>query len=168
MSSPKAQYLARCPLFDRQEASNAAKSGLNFVGYEQRPILAAELLGAREVTVVGYVHALALNGFDYECSHLACRQGFIQRSEIIERNLGAVRQQRTESIAKIVVAVQRQRPIGEAMEGVRAVHQPRAAGSVAREFHRRLDRFFVTVSKEYLVEIRHVSEQLLRQDASQW
>ena len=53
------------------------------------------------------------------------------------------------------------------MEGVRAVHQPRAPGSFAREFHRRLDRFPARIAKEYFVEIRRVSEQLLRQDAGQ-
>ena len=54
------------------------------------------------------------------------------------------------------------------MEGVRAVHKPRAPGGFAREFHRRLDRFRARVGKEYFVEIRYVSEQPLRQDASQW
>ena len=79
-------------MFDRQEASGSAKPGLNFVGYEQGPIFAAELLGAREVTVIGYVHALSLNWFDNECRRLPCRQSLIKCCEIIKWNLGAVRQ----------------------------------------------------------------------------
>src|ERR1700720_972071 len=47
---------------------------LDLVGYEQGPILLAELLDPGKIAVVRYVDALALNWFDNKCSHMACLQ----------------------------------------------------------------------------------------------
>src|ERR1700727_2371865 len=126
-------------MLDCQKASGTAKTRLDLVGYEQRPIFSAEVTSARKIAVVGYVHSLALNRFDNECGHPACRQDLIERVEVVERNLGAVRQQRSEPIAKVVVPCQRQRPIGKAVKRMGARYQPGTSGRLACEFNGRFN-----------------------------
>ena len=90
-----------------------------------------------------------------------------QRREIVEGIGGASRQQRLEAAAEIVVVVQRQRAIGQAVEGMGAGHDAGAAGGAARELDRGLDGFGAGIGEEHLVQIGHVVEQPFGQHAGQ-
>ena len=85
------------PVLDREEAAGAAEAGLDLVGDEQRAVLAAELGAPREVVVGRHVHALALDRLDDEGRDLARRERALERGEIVERDLDAVRQEAARS-----------------------------------------------------------------------
>ena len=65
----------------------------------------------------------------------------LECGKIIERNRGALRQQRTEAIAEIPVASQRQRAVGQPMIGMVAIDNTGAASRAARELNRSFDTF---------------------------
>ncbi len=111
-------------MIDREKFAGAAEAGLNLVGDEQRAVFAAKRLRAEEIIVGGDVDALALNRFDEEGRDLARGERALQRGQIVERNLLRIRQQRAEALLEDRVAVHRQRAIGEAVEGVRAMQMP--------------------------------------------
>ena len=60
-------------------------------------------------------------------------------------------------VAEILVAVQRQRAIGQAVEGMRAMHDAGAPRRAARELDRGLDRLRAGIGEEHLVQIRDVA-----------
>jgi hypothetical protein len=90
-----------------------------------------------------------------------------KRCQIVERDRGASRQQRLEAGAEIRIVGQRQRAIGQPVEGVGAVHDAGPAGSAAGELDRGLDAFGAGVGKEHLVQIRYVIEQPFRKHTGQ-
>ena len=65
------------------------------------------------------------------------------------------------------LAVDRQRTGRQAVEGVVAVHDARAAGGVARELQRRLDGLGAAVAEVDPVQVRGAGEQLLGEQAGQ-
>ena len=91
----------------------------------------------------------------------------VERREIVERHAHAVRQQRLEAAAEDLVAVERERAVGQAVEGVAAIHDAAAPGRGARELDRRLDRLRAGIGEEHLVEMRHEREQPLGQNAGE-
>jgi hypothetical protein len=154
-------------MFDRQKAPGPAKARLNLIGYQEASVFAAKLQGAGEVVIIRYVHTLPLNGFDNKCGRLTGGKRRLQRPEVIERNLQTVRQQRTETIPEIIIAVQRECAVGEAVEGIRAIDQPGPSGSLAGKFYRRFDRFSTRIGKKDLLKKRRIAEQSFCQNASQ-
>ena len=155
------------PVLAGEEFSGAADAGLDLVDDEQRAVAAAERFGALEIVVVGQDHALALDRLDHERRHLAVRQRAVERGEIVERHADAIRQQRLEAAAEGVIAVQRKRPIGQAMERMAAIGDAGAARRGARELDRGLDRLGAGIGEEHLVEMRHQIEQPVGQDAGE-
>src|SRR2546430_15860573 len=109
------------PMFNCEESSGPAKSGLDFVGDEQGPIFTAQGLSAAQIEIVGKIDSLALDRFDDEGCGIARGQGFFQSGKIVEGNCGAARDERTEALPKNPIAVQRQGAVGQAMKGVIAI-----------------------------------------------
>src|SRR4051794_2731094 len=68
---------------------------------------------------------------------------------------------------KIRIASQRQRAIGQSVEGVIAVDDAGTASRTAGEFDRSFDTFGAGIRKKDFIEIRHMSEQPLREHARQ-
>src|SRR5207245_9882856 len=58
------------PMLETEHFSGAAKSGLDFVGNEERAVLAAKFLRPRKEIRSRGLAALALNGFDHERGHV--------------------------------------------------------------------------------------------------
>src|SRR5437867_8540772 len=58
------------PMLETEHFSGAAKSGLHFVGNEERTVLAAKFLRPRKEICPRSLAALALNGFDHERGHV--------------------------------------------------------------------------------------------------
>ena len=150
------------PVLDREEAPGTAEAGLDLVGDEQCPVFAAEREGAREIAVVRHVHALALDRLDQERRDLARGERPLQSLEIVERDFETVRQERLEAVAEHCVGIDRQRPVAQAVEGVRAIDEARPPGGGAREFQGRLDRFRAGAREEGLVEIGRVAATAAR------
>jgi hypothetical protein len=155
------------PVLDREEAAGAAEASLDLVGNEQRAVFLAERRRARQELVGRHVDALALDGLDDEGGDLARRQRLFEGCEIVEGDRGATRQQRLEAASEVHVVGQRQRAIGQAVEGVGAVHDAWPAGRAAGELDRGLDRLRAGIGEEHLVQIRHIFEQPLGQHAGE-
>src|SRR6202043_3495743 len=79
------------PMFNREESSGTAKSGLDFVGDEQGPIFTAQGLSTAKIGIVRKIDPLALDRFDDESRGIARGQGFFQSGKIVEWNCGAAR-----------------------------------------------------------------------------
>ena len=79
----------------------------------------------------------------------------------------AIGQQRLEAVAEHRVAVERQRAVGQPVKGVVAEHQARPAGRRARELDRGLHGLGAGIGEEHLVEIGHVRQQPLGEDAGE-
>ena len=82
--------------------------------------------------LVGDADAFSLNGLDEESRDRARSECFFQCGEIVEGHLDAIGQKRAEAVAEFLVAVQRQRPVGQAVKGVTAIDDAVATGA-ARE-----------------------------------
>src|ERR1700737_3125599 len=104
------------PMFDCEESSATAKSGLNFVGDEQGPIFTAQGLSAAKIEIVRNIDPLALDRLDDEGRGIARGQGFFQSGKIVEWNCGAAGDERTEALPKNPIFVQRQGAVGQAMK----------------------------------------------------
>ena len=115
----------------------------------------------------GQVDALALDRLDDEGRDLARGQRLLERGEIVEGNLRASRQQRLEAGAEVRIVHQRQRAVGQAVKGVGAGDDARAAGRAARELDRGLDGLGAGIGKEHLVQIWHMFQQAFRQHAGE-
>ena len=155
------------PVLAGEKPSGAADAGLNFVGDQQRSIAAAQRGRARQKFIRRHVDAFALDRLDDKGGNLARRQHLLQRCEIVEGDGRAIRQQRSEAGAEVGIAGQRQRAIGQSVERVIAVHDARPPGCAACEFDRSFDTFRARIRKKDFIEIRHVSEQPLREHARQ-
>jgi hypothetical protein len=95
---------------------------------------------------------------------LARSQRLLQRSKIVEGDLDALWQKRTEARAEILIAVQRQRTIGQTVKGVTAINNAAAAGRGAGKFYSRFNGFCAGIGKEDFVEMGHKFEQALGQN----
>ena len=155
------------PVLDSQEFACAAHAGLDFVGDQQRPVFAAEGCRIGQEGVVRNVHALALNGLEDEGRVLARGQRPLQLGDVVERDARAVRQQRLEAGAEILVVGQRQRAVGQAVIGVAHIQNAGAAGRAAREFDGGLDALRPRIGEERLLQIGHELHQLFGQQARQ-
>ena len=91
----------------------------------------------------------------------------LQRGEIVERHLDAAGHQRAEALAEDLIAVERQRAISEPVIGMVAIDDAVAAGGGAGKFQRRLDRLRSGIGEKHLVEMRHIAQQTLGQNAGQ-
>src|ERR1700738_2923008 len=109
------------PMFNCEESSGAAKSGLDFVGDEQGPIFTAKGLRAAKIEIIRKIDSLALDRFDDEGCGIARGQGFFQSRKIVEWDCGAARDERIEALPKNPIAIQRQGAIGQTMKGVIAI-----------------------------------------------
>lgn len=112
------------------------------------------------------MHALALDRLDDQGGHVALLQLPCQGVEITEGD-GGVGQQRGEAVPETVLAVDRQRPGGQAVEGVRAVQDARLPGGVPGELERGLHRLGAAVAEEHPVQVRTVGEEPLREQPGQ-
>jgi hypothetical protein len=156
------------PVLDGPEAPRASHARLDLVGHEERAVLVAQASGLAEVVVAGQVHAVALDGLDDEGRDVVGPEHPLERLEVVEGDAVGVGEQRPEPLAEDLVAVERERPHGEPVERVLAVHQPRAARRVARELDGGLDRLRARVAEEHLVEAAgHGGQEALGQDAGQ-
>ncbi len=155
------------PVFDREEPSGSTHPGLDFVGDHQGAVLAAERGGTRQEFVGGHVDALALDRLDDEGGDLARRQRLLERGEIVERDRGASGQQRLEAAAEIGIVGQRQRAVGQAVIGVRAIDDAGPAGGAAGELDRRFDAFRAGIGEKHLVQIWHIFKQAFGEHAGQ-
>ncbi len=117
--------------------------------------------------VGGHVDALALDRLDNEGGDLARGQRLLERGKIIERNRGASGQQWLETAAEVGIVGQRQRAIGQAVVGMRAVDDAGPAGRAAREFDGSLDTFRPGIGEKDLVQIWHIFEQAFREHAGE-
>ena len=115
----------------------------------------------------GQIDALALDRLDDEGRDLARRQRLLERGEIVERDLRASRQQRLEAGAEVRIVHQRQRAIGQAVEGMGTGDDAGTAGRAARELDRGLDGLGAGIGKEHLVQIWHMFQQAFRQHAGE-
>ena len=155
------------PVFEREEAAGAAHAGLDFVGDHQGSVLAAQRERLREIVVRGQVYALALDRLDHEGRDLPGRERALQRRKVVEGNFGAIRQEGAETLAEDFVADQRDRTIGEAMEGMTAIDEPRPAGGCAGELDGGFDRFGAGIGEEHLLAIGNPRQQPLGKHAGE-
>ena len=109
------------PVLARKKPAGPTKPGLDFVGNEQGSVFSAELKRALQIAVVRKDDALSLNRLDKESRGRARSQRLLQRSKIVEGNLDALREKRTEARPEILIAIQRQRAIGQAVKGMTAI-----------------------------------------------
>ena len=69
--------------------------------------------------------------------------------------------------AEIRIVRQRQRAVGQAVEGVAAIDDAGTARGAARELDRRLDRLGAGIGEKHLVQIWHMFQQPLGQNAGE-
>ena len=112
-----------------------------------------------EIAVIRNDDAFSLNRFDEEGSDRAGCQRLFQRRQVIEGDLEALGKKGTEAGPEILVAIQRQRPIGQAVEGVTAIDDTRAAGRGTGKFDRRLDGLGPGIGEKHLVQMGHKSNK---------
>jgi hypothetical protein len=128
-------------MLDRKEAPGSTHPGLDFVGYHQGPVLAAERGRSRKKFVGGHVDALALDRLDNEGCDFARRQRLLEGLEIVERHRSAAGQQRLEPGAEVRIIGQGKGAVGQAVIGVRTIDDAGPAGGAAGEFNRSFDTF---------------------------
>ena len=85
-------------------------------------------------------------------------------AEIVERDFDTPGQQRAEAVAEDLVADQRQRAVGQAVESVAAINDAVATCCRTGKLDGGLDRFGPRIGKEHLFEMGHVAQQALGQD----
>ena len=74
-------------MLEGEQPPRAAESGLHLVDGEERPVAAAELLGALQIAVRRQVHALSLDRLDEEERDLFAVQFPLEGLQVPERNL---------------------------------------------------------------------------------
>ena len=153
-------------MLEREKPSGAPEAGLHLVADEQRAVLAAQRLSPGEVPLRRQVDALALDWLDDEGGDFVARKLSSQRIEIAEGDTIAAWQERSEAVAELLVAVQRERAEGQAVEGVACVEDARAPGRRARQLDRGLDRLRAGVGRNHRHDpLGRPRDQLLREQA---
>src|SRR5262249_61468936 len=136
-----------------KKPARSTKPRLDFIGDEQGSVFSAEFECSSQIAIVRKDDALSLNRLDKESCDRARSQRLVQRSKIVEGNLDTVRQKRTEARAEILVAVQRQRAVGQTVKGVTAINNAAAAGRRAGKINNRIKRVCSRIRKKKLFEI---------------
>src|ERR1700722_13480222 len=136
-------------MLERQEASCAADARLHLIADQWRARVTAQPLHSPQIAIWGQVDALALYRLDDKRRHVAAFELSLQRVGVAERDGLAARQQRSEAIAKLVVAVERECPKCEPMESVLGEQHTPAASGRARDLDRALDRLSAAVSRHH-------------------
>ena len=95
------------PVIDGEKPAGPSHAGLDFVGDEQSAVFPAQIERAAQIAVIRDGDAFVLDRLDDESGDLARGQGPLKRPEIAEGDFEAFRQQRFETGAEILVAVQR-------------------------------------------------------------
>ena len=139
-------------MLEREQAAGAPEARLHLVGAEERPVAAAELLGALEVAVRRQVHALPLDGLDDEERHVLRRELALERLEVADRHLREAGQQRAEPVAELGRGRRGERAEREPVEAVLRREHARAAGRGAAELDRGLDRLRAGAREDHLAE----------------
>jgi hypothetical protein len=93
----------------------------------------AEIRGKFEIIIVGDVYPLALDRLDNECGNRARMECLLKRNKIIKWDADTVGQKGREAFSENLVAIERQRTIGETVESMLAVKDPRPAGCCSRK-----------------------------------
>ena len=155
------------PVLRRQKAPGPPHAGLDLVGDQQGAVRAAQPGRRRQIVVVRNIDPLALDRLDHECGDVAPGERPLERLEIIERDARAVADERSEAGAKVLIAAQGHGAVGQAVEGVVAVQDGRAAGRGAAELDRRLRGFGAGVAEEQLRQPRHVAGEALGEQAGE-
>ncbi len=120
-----------------------------------------------EVFVARDTDPVALDRLDDEGGDIAAGEFALEGFEVVEGHRVAIGEERPEPLAKMLVAVERQRAIGQAVEGVLAVENARAPGRVAAEFERRLDRLGSRIAEEGPVQVGRLGEERLGEQTGQ-
>ena len=74
------------PVLEREQLAGAPEAGLHLVDAEERPVAAAELLRAGQVTIVRELRSMPLNGLDDEDRHVLAAERRLERLQIVERD----------------------------------------------------------------------------------
>src|SRR5262249_10157219 len=148
-------------------AAGAPEPGLNLVGDQQGSVTAADIESPLQISVIRQIDAFALDRLDDECCDLAGGEGPVQRLQILGRNFETLRDKRTESVAKQLVAVERQCAQCQTVKCVTAVCDCAAPGGCAGKFQRSLDGFGSRIGEKDPIEIGHVAQQPFGQYAGQ-
>ena len=121
----------------------------------------------RQIVVVREIDSLALDRLDHERGHVAPGERPFECLQIVERNARAVADERPKAGAEVLIAAQRHGAIGQAVEGVVAVEDGRAAGRGAAELDRRLRGLGAGVAEEQLRQPGHVAGEALGEQAGE-
>ena len=155
-------------MLEGEQLSRAPEAGLHLVDGEERPVAAAELLRAFEIAVRRQVHALPLNRLDEEDRYVFAAQLALEGVQVAERNLREPRQQRTEALDEVRVAVRRERTERQPVKCVVGRDHTRAPRRGAPELQRCLDGLGSGAGEEHALESRRRAlEQLFRQQSGQ-
>ncbi len=130
-----------------EEAAGPAHAGLDLVHDQEGPVPSAQGLGLAPVGLGGQVDPLALDGLEHEGGHVALAQTGLQGVDVAERHRVATRQEGAEPDPELLAAVERQRPVGQAVERVVGVEDPVATGGAAGELDGRLHRLRTRVGE---------------------
>ena len=164
---------ARPPSARTPRTPGAAQPGLDLVGDQQGAMGAAQPRRRRQIVVAREVHALALDRLDHERRDVAAGSA---RSSASRSSNGMRTQSPTNGSKrsrKVLVAVQRQRAIGQAVKGVVAEEDRRATGRGPAELDRRLDRLGAGIAEEQLASqgmwpVRRSASSPASNDTSNW
>ena len=115
-------------------------------------MLAAQPTGFRKVALRMDVHPLALDGLDHERCDVTERELGLERRQVVELDHAAARQERCETGAEALAAVQRHRTARQAVERLAGVEQTRATGRALGELDRGLDALGARVGEEHVVQ----------------
>ena len=116
-------------------------SATNSVPYFRQSSAAAQIVWR------GHVNALALDRLDEEGRDVAAAQRLFERGEIVEWDFLHAGQQGPEPLPERLVAVHRQRAVGQPWSMV-AIDEAGTPCRRAREFHRGLDRLRAELPEE--------------------
>jgi len=86
-------------------------------------------------------------------------QGQTKFNQVIEGNANAARKKGFEAAAINIIAINRQRPIGQPMKSVLAVDDTGAPRGRARKLNGRFDCFRSGIQEQCLVKVRHVFQE---------
>src|ERR1700759_916955 len=114
-------------MLEGEEASGPTQAGLDLVDDEQGTDRVAEILGPGEIALWCQEDTLALDRLHDEGGHVALGEIALEGDEVAERDRIAPGEKRAEALPELLVAVDRERPHGQAVEPTLAVEEARLA-----------------------------------------